>query len=161
MGPRVEALVRELALAPHPEGGFYREVWRSEVGVEPEDGRGRRVGITSIYFLLPAGAVSRWHRVRSDEVWHHYEGAPLELCVTPPSHDPRERRRLGPLAPGQGPVHIVPAGWWQAARSTGAYTLVGCSVGPGFEFADFELLADSPAAADALVRAWPDAAAFR
>lgn len=161
MESRAEALVRQLDLAPHPEGGFYREVWRSEAGVEPLDGRGRRVGITSIYFLLPADAVSRWHRVRSDEVWNHYEGAPLELCLVPPDLGRLERRRLGPLAPGQVPVSTVPAGWWQAARSTGAYTLVGCSVGPGFEFADFELLTDSPAAARALVEALPEAAAFR
>ncbi|MEN8161219.1 MAG: cupin domain-containing protein [Myxococcota bacterium] len=155
------ALVQQLDLAPHPEGGFYREVWRSRAGVEPADGRGRRVGITSIYFLLPAGAVSRWHRVRSDEVWHHYEGAPLELWLAPPDLARLERRRLGPLGPEQAPVSTVPGGWWQAARSTGAYTLVGCCVGPGFEFADFTLLADTAEVADALVSAFPEAAPFR
>lgn len=158
---RVETLVQQLGLAPHPEGGFYREIWRSGQGVEPEDRRGRRVGVTSIYFLLPAGALSRWHRVRSDEVWHHYEGAPLELATVPADAVRLEHARLGPLAPGQAPVHVVPAGCWQAARSLGDYTLVGCSVGPGFEFADFELLADDPASADALLRALPEAAAFR
>jgi predicted cupin superfamily sugar epimerase len=154
-------LVEQLGLSPHPEGGFYREVWRSGEGVEPQDGRGRRAGITSIYFLLPAGAVSRWHRVRSDEVWHHYEGAPLELLSVPPATPRMDRIRLGPLEPGQAPVHTIPAGWWQAARSLGDYTLVGCSVGPGFEFADFELLADDPASADAIVQAVPEAAPFR
>jgi predicted cupin superfamily sugar epimerase len=158
---RVDALVEQLGLAAHPEGGFYREVWRSGEGVEPQDGRGPRVALTSIYFLLPAAAVSRWHRVRSDEVWHHYEGAPLELLAVPPDSARMDRVRLGPLAPGQTPVHTIPAGWWQAARSQGAYTLVGCSVGPGFEFADFELLADDPTAGDALVRALPEAAPFR
>jgi predicted cupin superfamily sugar epimerase len=161
LNARVEALVKQLELSPHPEGGFYREVWRSGESVAPEDGRGRRAGITSIYFLLPAGAVSRWHRVRSDEVWHHYEGAPLELLAVPPDHARIDRIRLGPLLSGQAPVHTIPAGWWQAARSQGDYTLVGCSVGPGFEFADFELLADDPVSADALLRALPDAAPFR
>lgn len=161
MDGRVEALVQQLGLAPHPEGGFYREIWRSTEGVQPQDGRGHRVGITSIYFLLPAGAVSRWHRVRSDEVWHYYEGAPLELLSVPPGVRRMERIRLGPLEPGQAPVHTIPARWWQAARSLGDYTLVGCSVGPGFEFADFELLADDAASADALVRALPEAAPFR
>lgn len=161
MSGRVEVLVEQLCLSPHPEGGFYREVWRSTEGVEPQDGRGRRAGITSIYFLLPAGAVSRWHRVRSDEVWHHYEGAPLELLAVGPDHERIHRIRLGPLEPGQTPVHTIPAGWWQAARSHGDYTLVGCSVGPGFEFDDFELLAENPGAGDALVAALPEAAPFR
>ena len=158
---RVEELIRTLALAPHPEGGFYRETWRSDLGVAPEDGRGTRAALTSIYYLLPAGAISRWHRVRSDELWHHCEGAPLELWIVPADEHRLERVRLGPLGPGQAPAHCVPANWWQAARSLGDYTLVGCAVGPGFEFADFELLADHGPLADALCRALPDAATFR
>jgi predicted cupin superfamily sugar epimerase len=105
--------------------------------------------------------VSRWHRVRSDEVWHHYEGAPLELWLMPPRELRLEHARVGPLSDGHTPVHCVPALWWQAARSLGAYTLVGCTVGPGFEFADFELLRDRPELADALCAALPEAAAFR
>jgi predicted cupin superfamily sugar epimerase len=93
-------------------------------------------------------------------VWHHYEGAPLELLVLPPGERRLEQIRLGPLAPGQQPVHCVPATWWQAARSTGPYTLVGCTVGPGFEFTDFEFLSGRPETADALCRALPEAAAF-
>jgi uncharacterized protein len=158
---RAAELVRTLGLAPHPEGGYYREVWRAPLGVAPTDGRGARAALTAIYFLLPEDAVSRWHRVRSDEVWHHYEGAPLELCLVPPDALRLERVRLGPLSERQAPVHCVPASWWQAARPLGAYTLVGCTVGPGFEFADFELLRDRPAAADALCAALPEAAAFR
>jgi uncharacterized protein len=125
------------------------------------DRRGARAALTSIYFLLPAGAVSRWHRVRSDEVWHHYEGAPLELWLVPPEEQRLERVQLGPLATRQAPVHCVPAQWWQAARSLGPYTLVGCTVGPGFEFGDFELLRDRPERADALCAALPEAARFR
>lgn len=158
---RVHELIRDLDLAPHPEGGFYREIWRGRLGVEPVDGRGVRSALTSIYFLLPAGAISRWHRVRSDEIWHHYEGAPLELLLMPPDEMRLERRRLGPLGPDQAPVRCVPATWWQAARSLGPYTLVGCAVGPGFEFSDFELLGSRPDIADALDRALPDAAPFR
>jgi predicted cupin superfamily sugar epimerase len=129
--------------------------------VAPADERGVRAALTSIYFLLPAGAVSRWHRVRSDELWHHYEGAPLELWIAPPDAQRIERLRLGPLGPDQAPVRGVPANAWQAARSLGAYTLVGCSVGPGFEFADFELLRDRADLADALCGALPETAAFR
>jgi hypothetical protein len=158
---RVAELIRTLALTPHPEGGHYREIWRGGLGVEPSDGRGGRAALTSIYFLLPAGAISRWHRVRSDEVWHHYEGAPLELLLVPPDELRLERLRLGPLCPEQAPVRCVPATWWQAARSLGAYTLVGCTVGPGFEFADFELLADRGPLADALCSALPEAVPFR
>ena len=145
---------------PHPEGGYYRETWRGPLGVEPVDGRGARAALTSIYFLLPAGAISRWHRVRSDEVWHHTEGAPLELLLVPPNEMRLERLRLGPLAPDQEPVRCVPATWWQAARSLGDYTLAGCTVGPGFEFSDFELLSDRPQLAEELYKALPEAAPF-
>jgi predicted cupin superfamily sugar epimerase len=158
---RVAQLIEMLGLAPHPEGGHYREIWRAELGVAPADGRTARAALTSIYYLLPAGAKSRWHRVRSDELWHHYEGAPLELLVMPPEDLGLDRLRLGPLAPGQAPVQCVPAHHWQAAHSLGEYTLVGCSVGPGFEFADFELLRDHPERADALCAALPAAAPFR
>ena len=161
MDPRAAQLIETLGLAPHPEGGYFRELWRSPLGVAPADERGMRAALTSIYFLLPAGAVSRWHRVASDEVWHHYEGAPLELWLVPPGEHRIERARLGPLADGQAPVRTVPAHWWQAARSIGPYTLVGCTVGPGFEFGDFELLRDRPDLADALCAALPEAAPFR
>ena len=153
-------LIETLRLAPHPEGGYYREIWRGSLGVEPADGRGARAALTSIYFLLPVGAASRWHRVRSDELWHHQEGAPLELLLVPPDGLRLERVRLGPLGPGQEPVRCVPAGWWQAARSLGSYTLVGCTVGPGFEFSDFELLRDRREVADALLKALPEAAPY-
>ena len=161
MTRRVDELVSELRLGPHPEGGYFREIWRGDLGVEPADRRGARAGVTSIYFLLPEGAVSRWHRVRSDEIWHHYEGAPLELWLVPPDELRVERHRLGPLRSGQEPVRGVPARWWQAARSLGDYTLVGCTVGPGFEYSDFELLSDRKDVADTLCAAVPGADAFR
>ena len=155
----VAEIIRDLALVPHPEGGFYREIWRSRVEVEPSDGRSPRAALTSIYFLLPAGAISRWHRVRSDELWHHLDGAPLELLLIPPGEFRLERARLGPFGPKQEPVRCVPAMRWQAARSLGDYTLVSCAVGPGFDFADFELLSEQTA--DALCQALPEAAPFR
>jgi predicted cupin superfamily sugar epimerase len=150
MSDRAEELVVALGLIPHPEGGYYGELFRSDVAVHPTDGRGPRPALTTIYFLLPAGAVSRWHRVQSDEVWHFYEGAPLDLWMASPDGGQVNQHRLGPLDGTQGPVWTVPAGWWQAARSTGAYTLVGCTVGPGFDFRDFALAGDQPAAAAAL-----------
>ena len=126
--------------------------------VAPADGRGSRPGLTTIYFLLPGGVHSRWHRVTSDEVWHFYEGAPLELLQL--SSDLRSLSSvvLGPLAGRQEPVHTVVAGDWQAARSTGAYTLVGCTVGPGFDFDDFTMLSDLPHESARLRLEWPDAA---
>lgn len=138
MSPRALALIETLGLLPHPEGGYYREVFRSAETVQPMDSRPERAALTTIYFLLPAGAYSRWHVVRSDEVWHFYEGAPLELLCGD------ERLLLGPVAPGQAPVQIVPAGVWQAARSQGEYTLVGCTVAPGFDFSDFSLREGDP-----------------
>ena len=148
MSQRAAELEQKLGLAPHPEGGLFREVYRSETPVYPADGRGSRPAITGIYFLLPAGAISRWHRVQSDELWHFYEGAPLELWMATPSGDRVERHLLGACGDTARPMLTVRAEWWQAARSTGAYTLVGCTVGPGFEFSDFVLAADVPSAAD-------------
>jgi len=158
--PRVRDLIRTLELQPHPEGGYYREIWRAQLAVEPADGRGRRAALTAIYFLLPGGDVSRWHRVRSDEVWQYSEGAPLELLQVPPDESRLYRTRLGPLAPDQAPLRCVPARWWQAAQSLGAYTLASCTVGPGFEFADFELLSERPERAAELSRALPEAMPF-
>jgi predicted cupin superfamily sugar epimerase len=161
MHPRAAELIATLELAPHPEGGFYREVFRSASPVTPDDGRGPRAALTTIYFLLPDDAVSRWHRVASDEVWHLYEGGPLELLELDAHGDDLARHRLGPAGGGaEAPVRTIAAGRWQAARSLGGYTLVGCTVGPGFDFADFRLLADDPERAAHVRRAWPELAAL-
>ena len=161
MHPRAAELIATLELRPHPEGGFYRELFRSAATVAPADGRGERAALTTIYFLLPEGAVSRWHRVASDEVWHLYEGGPLELLELDEAGGALRRHRLAPVGDEHGaPVHTISAGAWQAARPLGGYALVGCTVGPGFDFADFRLLADDPARHAAAVAAWPEAAAL-
>jgi predicted cupin superfamily sugar epimerase len=145
MHPRAAELIATLGMAAHPEGGFYREIFRSSSEVTPADARGARAALTTIYFLLPADSVSRWHRVASDEVWHLYEGGPLELLELSPDGRDLARHTLGPMGSGAGaPVCTIRAGMWQAARPLGAYVLVGCTVAPGFEFADFRLLADEP-----------------
>jgi predicted cupin superfamily sugar epimerase len=128
-----EAVIRRLGLKRHPEGGWFRETFR-----DASAKTGTRAASTAIYYLLQAGEVSRWHRVDAAEVWHWYAGAPLSLTL---SVDGRasETRVLGPeLAAGAEPQRVVPAGVWQTARSLGTWTLTGCTVAPGFEFAGFE-----------------------
>jgi uncharacterized protein len=126
-------IIRLLDLKPHPEGGHYRQTFRDSRSVE-----GGRVASTAIYFLLARGERSHWHCVDAVEVWHFYSGAPLALEIA--ADGGRELITLGnDLAAGQRPQGVVPAHAWQAARSLGDWTLVGCTVAPGFEFAKFEL----------------------
>lgn len=160
MDPRARQLIAELELQPHPEGGYYRELFRSAARVQPTDARPVRAALTTIYFLLTAGAHSRWHRVASDEVWHLYEGGELELLIADEQLSDVRRVVLGKASQGVGPVFVVPAGWWQAARSLGSYTLVGCTVGPGFEFDDFSFLRGERVLADKLRALDPAAAAM-
>lgn len=136
MHPRAAELIRELQLVAHPEGGFYRRLFTSA----QRDADGRAAS-SAILFLLPGGVVSRWHKVDADELWHYHEGAPLELLVADTS-DAVRRELLGPVANGQLPQRVVPAHAWQAARSLGDFTLVGCTVAPEFRFESFCLLAD-------------------
>ena len=125
-----EEIIRRLELAPHPEGGWYRQTW---VGPLVD---GRASG-TAILFLLKAGERSHWHRVDADEIWLWHAGAPLMLSM---GVDEAGETLLGPDVLGGEVVQaVVPAGWWQAARSTGEWTLVSCTVSPGFRFEGFEL----------------------
>jgi len=129
-------VIRLLGLAPHPEGGHFRECFRDSRTVAD----GSRAASTAIYFLLALGERSHWHRVDAAEVWHYYAGAPLALEIAAGKRNPIERVRLGSdLAAGERPQAVVPAGAWQAAESLGSWTLVGCTVAPGFDFAGFEL----------------------
>ena len=156
MHTRAEFLIRHLRLLPHPEGGYFRELFRSDQEVLPHDGRGGRSALTTIYYLLAAGQQSRLHRVGSDEVWHFYEGEPLELLWVDRAEERCNRTLLAPVGVESAPVHVVPAGCWQAARPLGDYALVGCSVGPGFDFADFEMISRDSAEAARLAARFPE-----
>lgn len=128
-------VIEILGLRPHPEGGHFAETFR-----DPASAGGRSHG-TAIYFLLAAGERSHWHRVDATEIWHWHAGAPLVLSVSTDGQTVEDRRLGADLAAGERPQGVVPARAWQAAVSTGAWTLVGCTVSPGFEFAGFELAA--------------------
>jgi predicted cupin superfamily sugar epimerase len=160
MPSRAEALIRRLRLEPHPEGGFFREIFRSALSVQPEDGRPPRSALTLIYFLLVDGRCSRWHRVASDEAWSWVEGDALELLRIDAGLAAFTREPLGALGDGREAAAVIPAGDWQAARTTGAYTLVTCAVGPGFDFADFDLLSALPDLAAEVTRRHPEAEIF-
>ncbi len=152
---RSQALIHELSLQVHPEGGWYGEVFRSARPVDPGDGRTGRVALTTIDFLLERGQASAWHRVRSDEVWHLLEGDGLVLWLLPPDLSGVERVELGPVRAGRRPRHVVPADWWQAAEPLGDFAYVGATVGPGFVFADFDFGRDDAALREALPRLQP------
>ena len=126
-------IIRALDLKPHPEGGHYRETFRH---VPPSGGRG---AMTAIYYLLQHGEVSAWHRVDAAEIWHFYAGAPLVLSL---SADGRHKQTVmlgADITAGERPQFLVPEGHWQSGRTRGAWTLVGCTVGPAFEFTGFEM----------------------
>lgn len=127
-------IISKLDLVPHPEGGHFRETWRDQATVD-----GRSVG-TAILFLLQSGEVSHWHRVDAAEIWHFHAGSPLELSIAAAKGSPLLTKTLGTsVTEGQHPQLVVPANFWQSARSKGDWTLVGCTVAPGFEFSRFEL----------------------
>jgi hypothetical protein len=160
MHARAAELIAGLQLSPHTEGGYFREIHRSPSLVDPRDGRARRSALTSIYFLLVSGGVSRWHRVASDETWHFLEGHPLQLHDADAAFESVITTTIGPYDELAQPAHVIVAGSWQAARSMGDYTLVGCTVGPGFDYADFALLEDFPHEAESLKRKHPHLASF-
>lgn len=129
-----EQIIAILGLAPHPEGGWYRETWRAAAG------DGARPAGTAIYYLLAEGQRSHWHRVDADEIWLYHAGDPLELRVAPDAAGPAAARVLGAdLVAGARPQIMVPAHHWQAARPLGAWTLASCTVSPGFCFEGFEM----------------------
>jgi len=148
-------LIETLGLAPHPEGGFYRETFRDGLQVAPG-----RAASTAIYFLLEAGRASAWHRIDAAEIWLFHGGAPLLLSLSADGRTTTDQRLGSDILAGERPQAVVPAHCWQAARTLGAWTLVSCVVAPGFDFAKFELapgdfaLGDfAPPAADASPRA--------
>jgi uncharacterized protein len=156
--PDVERIIRRWSMESHIEGGWFRELYRSVETVHTPDGRDRRAS-TAIHFLLTEGSLSRWHRVLSDEVWHFCEGQPLELHAISADLSRHTVHRLESGEKGAW-FHVVPAESWQAARTTGGYSLVTCVVAPGFEYSDFRLLSDEPEIRDRIVRRHPGVEAF-
>jgi len=132
-GLTAQEVIGRLGLTAHPEGGHFREIYRHRPEV------GERGWVTTIYYLLAAGKSSHWHRIDADEVWHFYAGAPLALSICGPDEETRETMLGTDLREDKRPVSVVPAGYWQSARSLGEWTLVGCTVAPAFEFEGFEL----------------------
>ena len=133
--PSAAEVIRLLELLPHPEGGHFRQTFRDARTLD--DGR---PASTAIYFLLARGERSHWHKIDAVEVWHYHSGAPLVLEIAATAQGPIQRITLGPdLASGERPQAIVPADCWQAAQSLGEWSLAGCTVAPGFDFAAFEL----------------------
>ena len=127
-------IIARLNLAPHPEGGHFRQTWIADAP------QGERPAGTAIYFLLRAGENSHWHKVDATEIWHFYAGAPLILSMSATDQGPKQDHILGPdLTAGQSPQLIVPIHHWQAAATTGDWTLVGCTVSPAFQFQGFTL----------------------
>ena len=127
-------IIKSLKLKPHPEGGWYKQTWKSE------DTLSGRASGTSIYFLLKAGEVSHWHKIDSVEIWHYYHGSPLILRTAKNETGQVKTQILGPdLIKSHAPQILVNKNLWQSAETTGDYTLVGCTVSPGFEFSKFIL----------------------
>jgi uncharacterized protein len=129
-----EQIIALLDLKPHPEGGYFKETFRDSIVASSA----QRAASTAIYFLLPAGQISAWHKVDAAEAWHFYAGAPLELSIIESGEKSAHILGVG-LLNGERPQKIVPAHAWQQARSLGDYTLAGCTVAPGFTFDGFEL----------------------
>jgi uncharacterized protein len=145
--PEIAQLIDRLQLQPHPEGGFYRETWRSDLclprSILPAEYTGDRSAGTAILFLLPTGHCSRWHRVRSAELWFHQAGDPLELVMAETLDGATQIINLGRDYTFQA---TVPPNRWQKARplpGEAGYALVACVVVPGFDFADFELIGEN------------------
>ena len=135
---KAEDLIRALDLTPHPEGGWYRETWRSR-----SEG-GERAAATAVYYLIEPGQISRWNRVDADEMWLWHAGDALELSIAASDEGPVRTVRLGPrIDKGEQPQLIVPAGQWQSAVPVDdgqiGYTFLSCIVAPAFEFAGYEL----------------------
>lgn len=129
-----ERIIKQLGLKPHPEGGYYTEVYRAAEKVN-----GNRAASTSIYYLLQAGEVSHWHRIDADEIWHHYAGAPLILSISRDGEAVEDMILGKSFDRNERAVGVAPRNVWQSARTLGDWTLVGCTVAPGFEFSGFEM----------------------
>lgn len=135
---KIKKLIAKYDLSPHPEGGWYKETYRSSSQLTSPINQQTRSNVTQIYFLLAKGDISRFHKVLHEEIWHFYEGAPLKLYDA----DSENCQEIVLSAENGMYHHVIPGGNYQAAESSGEYTLVGCTVAPGFDFADFSFLAE-------------------
>jgi hypothetical protein len=156
MNQRIEQLVEQLSLAPHPQGGFLGEAFRSTSNVEPDDGRGERPALSAMYMLLLDGHPSRMHAVKADEVWHFCEGSPIEVFWATEGEHELHKATLGPTSPGTVPMVTIPGNCWRAARSSGDFSLVSCVLGPAFDLRDFSPLVIKPELAATLSANHPE-----
>lgn len=151
-----QLVIEKLNLKLHPEGGHYRQTFKDAVNVSLKDNSGRtRSALTDIYFLLSQGEKSRFHKVKQSEIWHFYAGAPLFLYDLSDDLGSLEIIELGK---GMNFKHVIKANHWQGAVSTGEYSLVGCTVAPGFEFEDFSFLSDNGKASGIVASKYPELA---
>jgi len=144
MHARVKEIITLLGLEAHPEGGWFKETFKSQLDINSPAVSAKRSAVTDIYFLLEEDQVSRFHRVMHDEIWHFYEGRPIQLIHFDPKSGQLKKVVIGPVGKDTVQKYVIPAGHWQAAQSTGVYSLAGCTVAPGFDFADFSFLDDFP-----------------
>ena len=136
MNKKSSEIIKQFKLLPHPEGGWFREILRSENYITRKDGK-KRNNITGIYYMLHKNDISTWHRVNyADEIWIHLKGAPLNLWSLDDGNKQLRKLRID----SNNPIEMIPSGYWQAATSSGAFTLASCCVGPGFDFSDFQIL---------------------
>jgi predicted cupin superfamily sugar epimerase len=142
MKPTPQELIAKLGLEPHQEGGWFRQAYKSTTQVQAP--QGPRSAVTTIYYLLEHSRASPWHVVQSDEIWHYYYGAASELLSYDPLARKLQRHRLDAVTGAGVPVAVIPAGSWQAAHCLGEYTLVGCTVSPGYEEQDFRWVRELP-----------------
>jgi len=153
---RAKELIEVFQLSKHPEGGYFREVYRSEGKVKIDAQGNERNWLTDIYFLLTGKDISRFHRVKHDEIWHFYEGAPLTLTEIHPDSLDINGVTIGLSGPLLTYKHCVKGNVWQSAYSHGPYSFVGCTVGPGFDMDDFEMLTQNKKIMTAVLAKYPD-----
>ena len=141
----IDEIIRKLNLEPHPEGGYYRETYRADLQIDQvslgDSYSGKRNCSTCIYFLLTSDSFSSFHRIKQDEIWHFYQGNPIRMHLISPSGDYSNVTIGNNIETGEAPQFVVPRGYWFAGATMGdkGYSLVGCTVSPGFDFDDFEL----------------------
>lgn len=152
---RAKELIQRFNLSKHPEGGYFLEVYRSQNKCTIHPSGDVRSWLTDIYFLLTQNDISRFHRIKHDEIWHFYEGAPLALTEIDPIAMEIDTITIGQTGSSLNYKHCVQAGIWQSARSMGEYSFVGCTVGPGFEFDDFEMLSDNQDMIETILMKYP------